>query len=214
MDRRLGISNSDRARPSATGRSVFVGGTVLKEVSSRLRKEKDRRFDDDKTARYFDALVDLNGDGKKEAIVYLVGRTWCGSGGCPTLVLVRNSASWKLLQYITITRPPIRVLSSTSHGWHNISVWVQGGGIHPGYEAELSFDGKTYSGNPSVPPARRLNRGAPGEVVDQSRINVEFGWGCKLPTDERWNPMQVDRNSKNSSRRISETELSGLVQAT
>ena len=95
-------------------------------------EEKDRRLDNDKAARYFDALVDLDGDGKKEAIVYLVGRTWCGSGGCPTLVLVRNGVGWKLLQYITITRPPIRVLSSTSHGWHDLSVWVQGGGHSPG----------------------------------------------------------------------------------
>jgi hypothetical protein len=128
----------------------------------------DGRVDDDKTAEYLAALVDLNGDGKKEAIVYLMGRTWCGSGGCPTLVLVRTGTSWKILQYITLTWPPIRVLSQTSHGWHDISVWVQGGGTHPGYEAELSFDGKAFSGNPSVPPARHLTGKVPGEIVIRS----------------------------------------------
>jgi putative lipoprotein len=167
MDRRFGISNSHRARAQPAGASSSAEQSLKKFLRDYV-KEKDRRFYDDKTARYFDALVDLNGDGKKEAIVYLVGRTWCGSGGCPTLVLVRNSAGWKLLQYITITRPPIRVLSSTSRGWHDISVWVQGGGIQPGYEAELSFDGKTYSGNPSVPPARRLKGNVPGEIVISS----------------------------------------------
>jgi hypothetical protein len=122
-------------------------------------------FEDDKTTQYFDALVDLNGDGRNEAIVYLMGRPWCGSGGCRTLILARNGASWKVVKHITITRPPIRVLSSTSHGWHDISVWVAGGGILQAYEAELRFDGKTYPGNPSVPPARKLEGKVPGETV-------------------------------------------------
>ncbi|PYS46358.1 MAG: hypothetical protein DMG13_30190 [Acidobacteria bacterium] len=30
--------------------------------------------------RYFDALVGLNDDGKEEAIVYVTGPGWCGSG--------------------------------------------------------------------------------------------------------------------------------------
>jgi len=126
---------------------------------------KDPHSDGDKTCRYLDAFVDLNGDGKQEAIVYLMGNSWCGTGGCRTLVLTRKGASWKVVTHITITRPPIRVLSSTSHGWHDISVWVQGGGIQPGYEAELRFDGKNYPGNPSVPPARRLSVKAAGQVV-------------------------------------------------
>jgi hypothetical protein len=120
---------------------------------------------DDKTARYFDAFVDLDGDGKKEAIVYLVGDARCGSGGCNTLILTQHAASWKVIKSITITRPPIRVLASTSDGWHSISVWVQGGGIQPGYEAELRFDGKNYPANPTVPPARRLTAKVPGEIV-------------------------------------------------
>ena len=138
------------------------------EVSVRKFLQSDLRIsnlDNDKTARYFAAFVDLNGDGKQEAIVYVMGEALCGSGGCRTLILARHGTSWTVVKHITITRPPIRVLSSTSHGWHSISVWVQGGGIQPGYEAELSFDGKTYPGNPSVPPARRLNATVPGEVV-------------------------------------------------
>ncbi len=102
--------------------------------------------DDVKTTKYIHAFVDLNGDGKTEAIVYLMGRGWCGSGGCNTLILARVGGPWKVVNNITITRPPIRVLSSTSHGWHDISVWVQGGGIQPGYDAALSFNGKAYRG--------------------------------------------------------------------
>jgi hypothetical protein len=42
---------------------------------------------------------------------------------------------------------------------------VGGGGILPGYVAELRFDGKTYPSNPSIPPARRTDGKKTGEVV-------------------------------------------------
>src|SRR6266436_4416791 len=107
-------------------------------------------LEDDKATRYFHASVDLNGDGKKEVIVYLMGRWWCGSGGCPTLILEREADSYKVVTRTTVTRPPIKVLPTISNGWRSISVWVQGGGIRPGYEAELPFDGRTYPSNPSM----------------------------------------------------------------
>jgi hypothetical protein len=122
-------------------------------------------LEEDKTTRYLAAFFDLNGDGIKEAIVHITGRDWCGTGGCHTLILARDGSSWRVVTDITITRPPIRVLSHTSNGWRSISVWVQGGGIQPGYEAELRFDGKTYPGNPSMAPARPLEGKVAGVVV-------------------------------------------------
>jgi putative lipoprotein len=119
----------------------------------------------DKTTRYQAAFVDLNGDGIPEAIVYFTGGAWCGSGGCTTLVLTRSGSSYRVISKIPITRPPIRVLKTVSNGWRGLSVWVQGGGIQPGYEAELRFNGKSYPANPSIPPARRPIERAAGEVV-------------------------------------------------
>jgi hypothetical protein len=139
--------------------------TILAQTREDSLKRFLQKYDDDRTARYSRAFVDLNGDGKDEAIVYSTGRSWCGSGGCNTLVLTQEGGTWRLVTSITITWPPIRVLASRSHGWHDISVWVSGGGIRPGYEAELSFDGKTYATNPSVPPARPLAAKVDGKVV-------------------------------------------------
>lgn len=119
----------------------------------------------DRTTRYITAFKDLNNDGTQEAIVYLTGSKWCGSGGCTTLILAQDGSSWRIVTKITITHPPIRMLPSISHGWHNISVWVQGGSIQKGYEAELIFDGKMYPTNPTVPPARRLEEQSTGEVL-------------------------------------------------
>lgn len=125
-------------------------------------------FDHDRTVRYSAAITDLNGDGTPEAI-YLMSNGWCGSGGCTTLILVRGAGSWKILTRIAITRPPIRVLTDKANGWRSIGVWVQGGGIRTGYEAELRFDGTTYPSNPSIPPARRLGK-AEGEVLVPSSV--------------------------------------------
>ncbi len=121
-------------------------------------------LDNEQPSRYADAFVDLNGDGKNEAIVYLVGRRWCGSGGCRTLVLTPVASSYRVIANIMITNPPIRVLTRSSHGWRSLSVWVRGGGILPG-EVELPFDGKKYPISPSMPNARRLKEGTTGDVL-------------------------------------------------
>jgi hypothetical protein len=117
------------------------------------------------TTGYVAAFRDLNGGGTEEAIILLSGYLWCGSGGCTMLVLTRERGSWKQIGRTTITRPPIYVLASSSHGWKSVAVWVQGGGIQPGYEAELPFDGSHYAPNPTLPPAKRLKGKPDGELV-------------------------------------------------
>src|ERR1019366_6602930 len=106
--------------------------------------------------RYSSAFVDLKDDGTKEVIVYLSGRGWCGIGGCSMLILAPEGTSYRVVTKTTITRLPIRVLATKSNGWHDISVVVAGGGTQPGYEAELSFDGKTYPSNPYCSPGSPL----------------------------------------------------------
>ena len=143
-------------------------------------EESIRKFlqsrDDDKTTQYVTAFRDLNGDGKPEAIVYLIGKSWCGSGGCNLFILQKTGASWKVVTKMTITNPPIRVIDTKTNGWHNLGVWVQGGGIQPGYEAELRFNGKTYPRNPSVPPALRTAGNLKGEVLIGSIKNPKPLW--------------------------------------
>jgi hypothetical protein len=120
---------------------------------------------DDKAASYISAFCDLNDDGTPEAVVYLTDREWCGSGGCTMLILTKKGGSWSVVTEIAITQLPIRVLSKKTNGWHSIGVWVQGGGIQPGYESVLDFDGNSYPSNPTVPPARRLKKKSAGRVL-------------------------------------------------
>jgi hypothetical protein len=132
-----------------------------------------RTQDDAKDTRYIAAFHDLNGDGTTEALVYLLGKDSCGSGGCNLLILQRAGDSWKIVSSMSITHPPIRVLNSTVSGWHSLGVWIEGGGIRSGYEAVMRFNGKKYPGNPTVSPAIRTKKSLPGEVVIRSTENAK-----------------------------------------
>ncbi len=118
---------------------------------------------DEKTAKYFPAFVDLRDDRTQEVIVYLIDH--CGSSGCVTLILVPKGSSYEIVTEVSIGWPPIRVLATKSHGWHDIGVRVVGGGDEHGYEAKLSFNGKRYPSNPSTRPSRRLVGKVAGKVV-------------------------------------------------
>ena len=106
----------------------------------------------DGEARYFDAAVDLDGDGQPESVAYVAGPMVCGTGGCPLLVFATGAEGYRLVSSISVVQPPVRVSPRSSHGWRNLIVGIGGGGIAAG-DAELEFDGTSYASNPTVPPA-------------------------------------------------------------
>ncbi len=116
-------------------------------------------------ARFAAAFIDLNGDGDDEAVVRVSGSNLCGSGGCHTHILARAATGWVEVTNLTITWPPVRVLETRSNGWRDLSVRVAGGGIIPGYEARLRFDGTGYPANPSVAPADPLPAETQGRTL-------------------------------------------------
>jgi hypothetical protein len=122
----------------------------------------------DKETRYAVAFLNLNRDRASEAIVYLSGDRWCGSGGCTMLILAPAGASYRVVTKTTITRLPIRVLKTRTNGWADLSVRVQGGGILTAYQAVLRFDGSTYPENPSTLPAGGAEEAAGTSVIDMS----------------------------------------------
>jgi hypothetical protein len=117
--------------------------------------------------RYVSATADLNGDGQPETIVYILSRGWCGSGGCPMLILTTQNANYRVITRTTITQLPVRLLPTRTNAWHDLAVSVSGGGIRPGYEAKLVFNGRKYPNNPTVAPARRLPPHTPGTMLIQ-----------------------------------------------
>jgi hypothetical protein len=118
----------------------------------------------DLTTRITSVSLKIGDRKTEEIIVYVSGESWCGSGGCTMLILESTQSSFRLLGRVTIVQLPIRLLPSTSHGRPDIGVIVAGGGIQPGYEAVVSFNGKRYPGNPSLFPALKVTA-VRGEVV-------------------------------------------------
>jgi hypothetical protein len=150
------------AMPSSAGPHVGDQRSASEETT--LKQFLQSRNDGDVT-HYVHVLRDLDGDGVHEAIVYLKDAPSCTDVGCVTLILKQDGGSWRMVARIFATHPPIRVLARTSNGWHDLGVHVEWAGS-PGFEANLSFNGKSYPRNPSAPPARRaLDELPEGEVV-------------------------------------------------
>jgi hypothetical protein len=121
----------------------------------------------DPAARYASALADLDGDGRPEAIVYMMSRGYCGTGGCHVFIYRATGRSWWRTARITVSNLPIRVLDSRTHGWRDLGISQRElrGNHFVRYEARLRFNGRTYPLNPSVPPAQQLTRRVPGRIL-------------------------------------------------
>lgn len=158
------------AAPPAIARTITQPG-LLTFLRAYLSKDP---IVDASATRFVSATVGA-GRPDEAVVVYVSGDGWCGSGGCRLFVLVPKDESFRVIGRMTIVRPPIRVLKTFSHGRPDLAVQVSGGGILPGYQARLSFDGRRYPGNPSMPPARPMKRPVGGRTIitgDEPRAAV------------------------------------------
>jgi uncharacterized protein len=143
--------------------------SLLQAAAARLPPDVRHALEKDYVAegretRYVDGAADLNGDGRNELIVHVVGTTACGSGGCPTLVFTPAGDGYRLIATIGLTYPPIAVAPERSKGWRNLIVRVGGGGAEAG-DVALAFDGTSYPTNPTVRGAGVTPGNGDGETV-------------------------------------------------
>ena len=117
-----------------------------------------------RTSIYKRADADLNADGRKESFVYVADPKFCGSGGCLLFVLSPRGSSYSVVMRTPVTKLPITVLRTAAHGWRDVGVTVQGGGIIRPYMARLRFNGHRHPSNPTMPPAVPLRRTS-GELL-------------------------------------------------
>ena len=123
------------------------------------------RTDSDPTTRYRIAYVPLTNTQGTLALVYVSGRTWCGTGGCNLFMVEDGPDGPKAVGHSDIVHLPVYVLRTWHNGLPDLAVWVEGGGIARGFFAKLTFDGNSYPLNPSMPPAVELNGKPIGEIV-------------------------------------------------
>ena len=110
------------------------------------------------------AEADLNGDGAPEQFIYATDEVWCGSGGCTLLVLQKQGKTYHLVLRSTVTRLPVRLLATKSHGWRDIAVNVAGGGTTP-RTVRLRFNGFNYPSNPTFAPSLSEERAKTASIL-------------------------------------------------
>jgi hypothetical protein len=94
-------------------------------------------------ARYVLSRYDLNGDGRDEVFVYLLGSIFCGTGGCNLLLFTPGEAGYSLVSEFPISRTPIIISTSSTEGWRDIVKPESGGGAPLSY-VRYVFDGTQY----------------------------------------------------------------------
>lgn len=98
-------------------------------------------------ARYYYNKIDLNGDNKAEVLVHVVGPTFCGTGGCTTLIFKSVGQNYQLVSEITVSRLPIIVTNQKTNGWNDLILNARGGGRGPAGNSGhylVRFNGRTY----------------------------------------------------------------------
>jgi hypothetical protein len=101
-------------------------------------------------ARYYYNLVDLNGDGKPEAIVYPLGSYFCGTGGCTLMIFQPINKTYKLIGKIPLSHSPIIVTEQKTTGWKDLIRPTAGGGLPLNYSYLRYRQGK-YTEGTEVP---------------------------------------------------------------
>lgn len=96
---------------------------------------------------------------ENEILVYNSGPDHCGSGGCTLFVLEPSGKSFQRIANVPTSWLPIRVLESTSKGWHDLAVWKAGGG-EGAHWGRLRFDGHRYHAS-----AKTVREDEAGQIV-------------------------------------------------
>jgi putative lipoprotein len=97
-------------------------------------------------------FVHLRDIGPADAIVLIRDPYYCGSGGCVLIVLEGEAdGSFKLISTSTISREPLYLLPQKSHGRHDFTALVGGGGART-CNVLMRFNGRRYPRDPSTAP--------------------------------------------------------------
>jgi len=153
--------------PSCAAAQISARPQVLHTIAPETKRDAKleeairRELADDRYSYAYNR-VKLSNSTLSEVLVYMLGADYCGSGGCTSLIFAQRGEEYRLVSELNLIRTPIIVSSHRTNGWKDLIVFVSGGGIHPGYYAVLSFDGKKYPENPTIPPAVPLRQKIPG----------------------------------------------------
>lgn len=101
-------------------------------------------------SQYEYSIADLNGDGRRDALVMfnLPYGYWCGWGGCTMAVFDGSGDSFALMSEIRNVRGPVIVTQHGTNGWKDIAVRVSGTRMSD-KTVVLQHENGTYPENPA-----------------------------------------------------------------
>lgn len=180
-----GCNNSNTSDETATGESPVAAAETAGPSPALLPanalltdpgvKDALRAAFPDPNTLFATVSSDLDADGNDELIVYAYGPVACGSGGCSLLVFKRDASGLHAVTKTTVTQEPIRMLTTITNGWRDLSVGVGGGGAES-RQVRLQYDGKSYPTNPTVLPDTATVGESEGTVLIQDPLQ-----GAALP---------------------------------
>lgn len=93
---------------------------------------------------YKRAFVDLNDDGRDDAVVLVADTKYCGSGGWSLVIFQGVAGGFKVVSSAIKSREPVFLLPERNKGWHTVSVSVARGGTAGPGQVMMRFDGREY----------------------------------------------------------------------
>ncbi|MEX1316633.1 MAG: hypothetical protein AB1Z22_05825, partial [Synechococcaceae cyanobacterium] len=104
------------------------------------------------------AATDLDGDGREEVLVYLMGSFFCGTGGCNLQVYRTTPQGYMLVNDLPISRLPVVAAETRSKGWRDLWKLESGGGAPASY-VRYGFDGDRYQERERIPTVQGMPKG-------------------------------------------------------
>jgi hypothetical protein len=97
---------------------------------------------------------DLNGDGRREALVLFKTPYgfWCNINGCTMLILEAHDTEFSLVNDVQPIRTPLYVGNTQTNGWKDLIIHVSGR-WDPTKDVALKYNGRQYPRNPDSLPA-------------------------------------------------------------
>jgi heat shock protein HslJ len=128
-------------------------------------------------ARYVHGRADLNGDGRAEVVVFVMGPDFCGNTGCTLMLFTEAAGRYTLLKEFAGSRPPLITSPMRTRGWNDL-LRIESSDGRAVY-VRHAFDGKTYVEaarmpvGETSPEGRRLLVGELGDKVGAPLIPRE-----------------------------------------
>jgi hypothetical protein len=128
---------------------LFIATDTCKKINSKEDRQlcytmvKENDLDQDASPKefsYITSRIDLNNDGRKDAIIWINDR--CGTSGCPFYFYQKTKKGFRRV-FEEFAWTPILELKRSKNSWKNMAYQIAGGGVKP-YFVVLQFNGKSY----------------------------------------------------------------------